>query len=149
MRYLWIDSLCIIQGDAADWVAEAGKMSDVYANSFLNIAAAAGNDSRGKLFAEKREGVRNLKTTPLIGSVAERLGLHARIGAVDKNQRRAIPDGDIVSYYDVWNTKARMDAPLVKRTNVEVFGNYLTLHAVDSRLGATRTSPGFTECLLP
>ena len=41
VRYLWIDSLCIIQeGDQhADWVKEVKTMDKVYANSYCNIAA--------------------------------------------------------------------------------------------------------------
>jgi hypothetical protein len=41
LEYIWIDSLCIIQGDAADWSKEAGSMSSVYGNSYLNIAASS------------------------------------------------------------------------------------------------------------
>ncbi|KAK3906386.1 heterokaryon incompatibility protein-domain-containing protein [Staphylotrichum tortipilum] len=46
--YLWIDSLCIIQENAADWAAEAGRMSAVYANSFLNLSATASSSSRDR-----------------------------------------------------------------------------------------------------
>ncbi|KAJ3525198.1 hypothetical protein NM208_g9152 [Fusarium decemcellulare] len=48
LRYLWADSLCIIQGDDKDWKAEAGRMSEVYRNADLVIAAAgASNPSQG------------------------------------------------------------------------------------------------------
>ncbi|KAM7191485.1 heterokaryon incompatibility protein [Rhypophila sp. PSN 637] len=47
VKYLWIDSLCIIQGDAADWDHEAKKMGGVYRNSFLTIAAAYSPDGNG------------------------------------------------------------------------------------------------------
>lgn len=40
IEYLWIDSLCIIQDDAADWHSQAARMSEVYENSFLTIAAS-------------------------------------------------------------------------------------------------------------
>lgn len=33
MRYLWIDSLCILQDDLQDWQREPAKMCDVYANA--------------------------------------------------------------------------------------------------------------------
>lgn len=39
MRYLWIDSLCIIQDSPSDWEQEAARMADVYENAFLTIAA--------------------------------------------------------------------------------------------------------------
>ena len=41
IRYIWIDSLCIVQDSTADWLAEAGRMKDVYQNAILNISAAA------------------------------------------------------------------------------------------------------------
>ncbi|KAF2638421.1 HET-domain-containing protein [Massarina eburnea CBS 473.64] len=41
VRYLWIDALCIVQDSAEDWIQESGKMSEVYANAFLTIAASA------------------------------------------------------------------------------------------------------------
>lgn len=50
-RYLWIDSLCIIQQDAEDWKTEAGLMGRVYANSFLTLSATAGG---GKMFQERQ-----------------------------------------------------------------------------------------------
>ena len=38
-KYLWIDSLCIIQDFPDDWVQEAATMAAVYENSTCNIAA--------------------------------------------------------------------------------------------------------------
>jgi hypothetical protein len=42
--YLWIDSVCILQGDKDDWEIEGSKMADVYSNATLCIAAADAND---------------------------------------------------------------------------------------------------------
>lgn len=43
--YLWIDSVCIIQGDEEDWKKEASNMFHVYKNSYVTLAALAGADS--------------------------------------------------------------------------------------------------------
>ena len=40
-RYIWIDSLCIIQDDAADWQVEAADMGRIYASAHLTIAATS------------------------------------------------------------------------------------------------------------
>ncbi len=40
IQYVWIDSLCIIQTDLLDWELESAKMSDIYANAYLTIAAS-------------------------------------------------------------------------------------------------------------
>jgi hypothetical protein len=53
IKYLWIDSLCIIQNDSADWERESRNMSTVYANSYLNIAATRSLDSNGGLFSPR------------------------------------------------------------------------------------------------
>ncbi|KAI2777256.1 heterokaryon incompatibility protein-domain-containing protein [Daldinia loculata] len=39
--YIWIDSLCIIQGSEDDWIHESKTMMDVYRHSKCNIAATA------------------------------------------------------------------------------------------------------------
>ena len=44
LRYLWIDSLCIIQDSKADWEEECAKMRLIYKNSFVTLAGAAASD---------------------------------------------------------------------------------------------------------
>ncbi|KAF2262136.1 HET-domain-containing protein, partial [Lojkania enalia] len=55
-RYLWIDSLCIIQDDKADWQTEAATMCDVYRNATLTIAAAHAASGDVGCF-EQRDGI--------------------------------------------------------------------------------------------
>jgi hypothetical protein len=43
LRYLWVDCLCIVQDDIADWEHEAAQMADVYSNAFLTLAAMRAN----------------------------------------------------------------------------------------------------------
>jgi len=45
IKLLWIDTFCIFQDSTKDWQQEAGSMSQVYRNSFLNIAASIAVDS--------------------------------------------------------------------------------------------------------
>lgn len=39
VRYLWIDSLCIIQDDVGDWLRQSAKMGSIYMNATFAIAA--------------------------------------------------------------------------------------------------------------
>ncbi|KAF4617109.1 hypothetical protein G7Y89_g15040 [Cudoniella acicularis] len=39
LRYLWIDSLCIIQNSPADWLHESTTMDTVYQNSYIGFTA--------------------------------------------------------------------------------------------------------------
>ncbi|KAK0701290.1 heterokaryon incompatibility protein-domain-containing protein [Lasiosphaeris hirsuta] len=45
IRYLWIDSLCIIQQDPEDWQREAMCMEQVYSSAYLTIAATSATNS--------------------------------------------------------------------------------------------------------
>ena len=50
-RYLWIDSLCIIQDSILDWQTEAAKMGDIFKFSICTIAASwASSNSEGCFF---------------------------------------------------------------------------------------------------
>ncbi len=50
VRYLWIDSLCILQGNGEDWLRESAQMGLVYQNAYLVIGAArAAADTEGFL----------------------------------------------------------------------------------------------------
>ncbi|KAJ0110083.1 hypothetical protein J7T55_014886 [Diaporthe amygdali] len=53
VHYIWIDSLCIIQGDPGDWLKESALMQKVYRNSFLNISATAAENSGDGLYSER------------------------------------------------------------------------------------------------
>ncbi len=44
LRYIWIDSLCIVQNDFEDWEAEAAKMHLVYSNAFLTVSITGAKD---------------------------------------------------------------------------------------------------------
>ncbi|KAE9368198.1 HET-domain-containing protein, partial [Stipitochalara longipes BDJ] len=58
VRYLWIDSLCIIQDDAKDWFKESNIMGDVYSNSHCTISATGANDGSEGLFLDREQLVR-------------------------------------------------------------------------------------------
>ncbi|GJD03653.1 heterokaryon incompatibility protein [Colletotrichum higginsianum] len=51
IRYLWIDSLCIIQDDKGDWEKEAAQMVNVYRNSYATIAVSWSHNSQGGCYS--------------------------------------------------------------------------------------------------
>ncbi|KAK1828729.1 heterokaryon incompatibility protein-domain-containing protein, partial [Podospora conica] len=53
IRYLWIDSLCIMQDSKEDWETESALMASVYGHAIVNIAASSSCDSRGGLFYQR------------------------------------------------------------------------------------------------
>jgi hypothetical protein len=45
LRYVWIDSLCIIQNSKLDWEIESKKMGSIYRESYVTISAAVARSS--------------------------------------------------------------------------------------------------------
>ncbi|OBS24684.1 hypothetical protein FPOA_05224 [Fusarium poae] len=52
LRYIWIDSICIVQDDLQDWQREAASMKDVYASSSITISASDAQDSTQGCFVD-------------------------------------------------------------------------------------------------
>jgi len=44
--YLWIDSICIIQGEDSDFSVESKRMEDVYSGAYCVLAASCATDQR-------------------------------------------------------------------------------------------------------
>ncbi|KAJ9608081.1 hypothetical protein H2200_007069 [Cladophialophora chaetospira] len=57
--HLWIDCLCILQGNKADWLQEGAKMCDIYANSALTISASDSKDCRDGFLVQRTALSRN------------------------------------------------------------------------------------------
>jgi hypothetical protein len=58
LRYLWIDSLCIIQDSLEDWREQSNTMGEVYRNSILCLSASgAGDASEGLYFDRATEDI--------------------------------------------------------------------------------------------
>lgn len=53
IRYLWIDSLCILQDSKSDWQVESAKMAAVYQNAAVTIYAATSPGSKHGIFPRK------------------------------------------------------------------------------------------------
>lgn len=80
-RYLWIDALCIIQDDPADWSHEARQMSTVYQNSLFTIAALTAKDSLEGCFAMRLPSAYHSCVLP--GSLGLRIPGHLWFGPED------------------------------------------------------------------
>lgn len=39
ISFVWIDALCILQGDSKDWERESAQMDDIYSNAFFTVCS--------------------------------------------------------------------------------------------------------------
>ncbi len=60
LRFLWIDALCIVQDDPADWAREAARMNDVYGSAYLTIAATSTGSSTDGFLKRPQEIVSSI-----------------------------------------------------------------------------------------
>ncbi|SMY21948.1 unnamed protein product [Zymoseptoria tritici ST99CH_1A5] len=67
IRYLWIDSLCIIQNYPLDWDREAAQMGQVYSFAFLVISAASSANASTHFLGPRDESMlpKSFPFTPL------------------------------------------------------------------------------------
>ncbi|EKG20123.1 Heterokaryon incompatibility [Macrophomina phaseolina MS6] len=64
LRYLWIDSLCILQDSPEDWRHESAQMRNIYLHGALNIAAtSATSDAAGLSSRRHPARTRHLRVT--------------------------------------------------------------------------------------
>jgi len=54
VRYLWIDSLCIIQDDRRDWEVQAAQMAEIYGRAYLTVAGTVAMNADAGLFSPNR-----------------------------------------------------------------------------------------------
>ena len=73
IRYVWIDSLCIMQENIEDWARESGRMRAIYSNAYIVIAANhARSDSEG-CFHERPARPETKVDLPELGEVHTQL----------------------------------------------------------------------------
>ncbi|KAH6606461.1 hypothetical protein Trco_005614 [Trichoderma cornu-damae] len=68
IRYLWIDSLCIIQDSSEDWKDQAAQMCEIYSRAYVTLAAAWSSDSDMGLF--RRSASFQVQPTMRVGAQA-------------------------------------------------------------------------------
>jgi hypothetical protein len=64
VRYVWIDSWCIVQDDAADWARESVCMADYYQRAWLTISATTVSSHGGLMGAVPPELMPDLARLP-------------------------------------------------------------------------------------
>jgi hypothetical protein len=74
LRYIWIDSLCIIQDSLRDWETESSKMGSIYQNSYITISATNSSDGSAKCLAARRKPVK----IPYENTTKKELAVRAR-----------------------------------------------------------------------
>jgi hypothetical protein len=63
-KYVWIDSLCIVQDSVEDWRSEGSKMAQIYSGADFTIAATASNRPSEGCFRQTTDRPTNIYSYP-------------------------------------------------------------------------------------
>lgn len=102
-EHTWIDSLCIIQGDAADWAIESVTMASVYGEANLVISATCGANGNDGIYPPQ-DAFRYLNL-PVAGDPVTIPVRSYKPGDWDHQTWR----------FGSWNTSSDLDLPLHTR----------------------------------
>lgn len=113
-RYLWIDSLCIIQDDHDDWKHEAEIMAGVYSNCVFSLAALHGANSASGCSTSRDPRSYLPCKLPLARGL---YGMSFR-PSTKHIERKTESDGLLEGFttaYQPWEEKRILKAPLLNR----------------------------------
>ncbi|KIN02803.1 hypothetical protein OIDMADRAFT_118738, partial [Oidiodendron maius Zn] len=146
IEYLWIDCLCIVQDDRDEWFTEAEKMSKIYQESYLTVAATrAQNSEHGFLFDFTEDTVqyRIVAEAPLDEEMSEYRPFHATYKINHESSKsHSAPLDKRVWCLQEWYLPLRV---------VEFCLNdirFLCLGGVDTRFGRERDQRAHTRAIL-
>lgn len=113
-RYLWIDSLCIVQDDAAEKLEESLRMDEIFGNAFLTIAATSAVDTTRGLFPPKAQPFK-IQATDSKGSLSR---IYVREQPSHYSFKAPFNEGAHMNDWELpFNTskEANLHTPLLKR----------------------------------
>jgi hypothetical protein len=103
-RYLWIDSLCILQDSDADWQTESENMGHIFKNAAFTIAAEAAPDSTHSILDITRSVSNSVRLSchsrsrRLEGTMLARLGYpFTQVGKSELSRRAWTLQEDLLS----------------------------------------------------
>lgn len=102
IRYIWIDSLCIIQDDPQDWLQESTCMASTYANAFIGIFAGHAEDGDGGLYSDRYDPARTVEKVMVKDDVGNErvMNIEQRnMIAIDQTYFHCV-DGNFPTYTD-------------------------------------------------
>lgn len=84
VRYVWIDSLCIIQDSSSDWQTECAAMGSIFSGAVCTIAAESAKDCQGGIWLENRIRMINGVTSPIYQDMSQEDNLRHYLSVCDQ-----------------------------------------------------------------
>jgi hypothetical protein len=117
-RYIWIDSLCIIQDDRADWERESAKMAQICMKSLLAVAVTKSDSADEGCFIVTAED-----DSPCVITGSNKDGtpynIYARRPGFRTGDAFIKGKGLFPFYYRAWCYQERLPPPRILQSNLK------------------------------
>ncbi|KAH7063883.1 heterokaryon incompatibility protein-domain-containing protein [Paraphoma chrysanthemicola] len=90
LKYIWIDSICIVQDDENEWAVQASRMASIYSAAYVVLAATSSEDSS--------EGFLQLRKKPSIFSFHDKHGGIVEVQAMRNDSHDCYLYGDSTKF---------------------------------------------------
>ncbi|KAG8158538.1 hypothetical protein KVR01_011660 [Diaporthe batatas] len=102
LRYIWIDALCIIQDDPADWSYESGQMDRVFKNAYVTFCALVSTSCQ-KSFLQRRPAF----SVPFQSAIRPSINGNLSVRLQPISADWTIPESSILDrFVSRWNNRA-------------------------------------------
>jgi hypothetical protein len=118
IKYLWIDSLCIIQDSSEDWNRESAKMGQIYRNANITILAANADSDDGGCFVPHNSREKMLCRTPMFDELISVITGRVESPSYIQMQRHHMGHGSMPAKHLLFETVRTIgfqDTPLNQR----------------------------------
>jgi hypothetical protein len=144
-RYIWIDSMCIVQDDNDDWAAEAATMCNVYQHATVTLAAAHAPGGDIGCF-DYRDGLSNLPFYVEIPSSNSDSASRLVFTSYGRPQSKDLGGGDPALYGRAWVLQEQLLSPrMLIFDGDQLRWECLTLHGSEGTPTSGSTRHGNTH----
>ncbi|KAH7174175.1 heterokaryon incompatibility protein-domain-containing protein [Fusarium flagelliforme] len=121
VRYLWVDALCIIQGDIQDWERESTTMGKIFRSAYLTIGAATIESCHGSFLSPNIDALE----IPFVSRIKPRANGTYRLVAQREQHGRSPCFLQSTYFTDItgpWETRGWVFQEVAMSTRLLVFG---------------------------
>lgn len=141
IRYLWADSLCIIQDEKSDWERESASMTLIYKNAFVTVCTPSSESSNEHFLIRHRKHI----AVPFQSRLVPSIYGHYNLVASGTCRRWRIPSWPRMDVKGTsWNSRGWTLQEFQMSNRILIFGtsmiHFLCRHTVQSENGYRRDS---------
>ncbi|CAJ2508543.1 Uu.00g135690.m01.CDS01 [Anthostomella pinea] len=139
--YLWVDALCIIQGNARDWQLESAEMADIYSNSYCTIAATTAENSDQGCLGSHPLSEQPCQLSWEATDLQEKSSIIIYPEIITPNRVEMVPAGSVLTTRG-WTLQEMILSPRVlHHTDIGILWACKTMHASEQETGLVPAAP--------